>query len=135
MKTRIIEKHYDEFAVKNAYPLVRSCRALKHRFPHKEMDKSKFPDRGWFWGICFTAIPKWAEMYYEKVMKYRLELYAVKHRDKKKIIDVSPRWMIQLEAHDFNHKRFYKQIKILTNFIFTEKSSSLKEHTNIFNFG
>ena len=57
VKHRTIDKNYDEFAVKNAYPLVRNCRELRKRLPHTEMNLKRYPDRKWFWGICYTVIP------------------------------------------------------------------------------
>ena len=77
---------------------------MRKRMPVKEMANGKFIDREWFWGICFTTIPHWAHIYFNKVMAYRKQLYEVKHRDQKKLINVSSKWMAKLEQFDFKSK-------------------------------
>ena len=71
----MIQKHYEEFAVKNAYPLIRTNKDIRRRMPTRERAKGKYPDRDWFWGLCFTCKPHWAHVYYKKVMDHRIKIY------------------------------------------------------------
>ena len=32
------------------------------------MNEGSFPDRDFFWGVCFTVQPVWANAYYEQVI-------------------------------------------------------------------
>ena len=55
---------YEEYAVKNVYNLVRTSKALQEYLPTEEMENKRYPDRAWFWGICFATIPDWANEYH-----------------------------------------------------------------------
>jgi hypothetical protein len=41
--------------------------------PDKSMDRDKFPDREWFWGVLSTVLPDWAETYRQAVVDQRRE--------------------------------------------------------------
>ena len=55
------------------------------------MDKGFYPDKEFFWGICFTIIPKWANEYYDQVINERRN-HKQKPPVEKKIVMVSAQW-------------------------------------------
>ena len=59
-----IHKSWEEYAVKNVWPLVKHCTLIRPYLPVALLDKDKFCDRHFFWGILFTCIPKWSEAYH-----------------------------------------------------------------------
>ena len=61
----------------------------------------QFPDKKFFWGICFTILPLWANQYFDKVMAERNRKPAP---IEKKTLVVSARWIARLEEHDFTSK-------------------------------
>ena len=52
------------------------------------MDLYRYPDRDFFWSICFTVQPNWAQAYFDKVMKKRNHIKS-KELNETKIIKVS----------------------------------------------
>ena len=39
--------------------------------PMDEIKFGRFPDRDFFWGVCFTVLPVWANKYTETVLLNR----------------------------------------------------------------
>ena len=54
IKDVTIHKCYEEYAIKNVWPLVKNYKALHEYFPVKDIEKGTFTDRKYFWGILFT---------------------------------------------------------------------------------
>ena len=57
VKTRPIKKQYEEFCVKNVWPLCKKSKILNDYLPVEEMEKGRYPNRDFFWGIAFTVVP------------------------------------------------------------------------------
>ena len=79
--------------------------------PDKSMDREKFPDREWFWGVLSTVLPDWAEAYRKAVVDQR--------RDKKpqlpienRVIKISDKWLSKLQEHDHQTKSKYWRLNI-----------------------
>ena len=55
--------------------------------PVEEIEEGLYPDRLWFWGVCFTVLPFWANAYYEAVLwKKRSEIK--KNPNNRKIVEI-----------------------------------------------
>ena len=87
--------YYEEFATKNGYKLLKNCKSIVPYLPIEEMDKGKFPNREFFWGIVFTLEEDWANKYYKKVMDVRMAAEPI-NLNQAKIIKVSDNWMAKL---------------------------------------
>ena len=75
VRCRDVGQHWPDWAVKNVWPLVKHKEKLRQYLPVEEMDEGIYPDRIWFWGLCFTLLPFWANSYYEAVIyKKRTEI-------------------------------------------------------------
>ena len=98
-----MHSHYEEFAVKNSYHLLKNCQSIKPYIPHEEMDRGKFPDRIFWWGIVFTLEPIWANNYYKKVMDVRMAIAPV-NINEAKVVKVSEKWMDKLLKFDYQSK-------------------------------
>ena len=61
-----IKAHWSEYAVKNAWPQVKDFAELKDYLPDA-MEKEKFPDRRFFWGVLNFLIPRWVAEYKKHV--------------------------------------------------------------------
>ena len=85
-------KQWPEFCVKNVWHLVRSDARLCRYLPSEKMNKDKYPDRAFFWGITFTVVPIWANQYTKLVMKKRYA-QAPHDFDKTKQIVISENWI------------------------------------------
>ena len=58
-----IKHQWPEHAVKNVWPMVKHSQWLAKYLPTDDMNNGKYPDREYFWGLCFTLLPKWSENY------------------------------------------------------------------------
>jgi len=68
--------------------------------PAEEMDEGEYPDRSFFWGICFTVVPTWANSYYERVIeKKRAEV--VENPNFRKVISITPAFREKLTKFQF----------------------------------
>jgi len=67
------------------------------------MDRGKFPDRIFWWGIVFTLEPIWANNYYKKVMDVRMAIAPV-NINEAKVVKVSEKWMDKLLKFDYQSK-------------------------------
>ena len=59
------------------------------------MNLKKYPDRIFFWGILNSIIPDWADEYYNRVMKTRMEEETIS-LNHEKLIQVSESWLEKL---------------------------------------
>ena len=64
-----INKNWQEYAVKNAYPLIKSDELQMKYMPGLEMDEARYPDRTWFWNTSNTIRPEWTKEYIDAVYK------------------------------------------------------------------
>ena len=100
---RNVKDHWDDWAVKNVWHLVKNNEAIKEYLPCTEMANGRFPDKEFFWGIAFTILPVWSGMYYDAVLKKRMA--QKKHKlSKVKMINISDHWKEKLLKHDFISK-------------------------------
>ena len=76
---------------------------LRRYLPAEEMDLGRYPDRRFFWGIAFTVQPRWANIYFEKVIEQRNKIKPYNF-DIKKTISISSEWIEKLSQHDFKSK-------------------------------
>ena len=65
---RDVGQNWPDWAVKNVWELVKHKEKLRRYLPVEEIEEGIYPDRLWFWGICFTVLPFWANTYYEAVL-------------------------------------------------------------------
>ena len=56
-------------AIKNVWQYVKHVENIRQYLPAEEMDEGCYPDRDFFWGICFTVQPVWANAYYDQVIE------------------------------------------------------------------
>ena len=81
--------------MKNVWHLVKHNAHLNQYLPTNEMNEGRFPDKEFFWGIAFTVLPTWANLYTSKVL-------ANRHQEKPedpnetKTIKVSNKWLEKL---------------------------------------
>ena len=68
IQKRNINKKYMEWAVKHIWPLIKDDEDLLRYLPDKDMERKKYPDKGFTWGLLFTLRPTWANKYYNKVL-------------------------------------------------------------------
>ena len=61
-----IKAHWSEYAVKNAWPQVKDFAELKEYLPDS-IEKDKYPDRKFFWGVLNHLIPRWVAEYKKHV--------------------------------------------------------------------
>ena len=66
---RELQNSYEEYAVKNCWPLVKSDTNFRSYMPTDDMDNGRYVDREFFWGVAFYVIPSWAPSYQKKSNK------------------------------------------------------------------
>ena len=89
--------------MKNIWPQVKHSQELHKYLPVDDMNRGKYPDREFFWGILFTVIPDWANKYHQMVIKQRHG--SGKDPAEPKTIEVSAKWMQKLQEFDFKSSR------------------------------
>ena len=104
VKVRNFNPNYAEYAVKNVWHLVRNAEEIQEYMPLDEMRLGRFPDKQWFWGVCFTLIPAWARSYDKKVKDIRASQNKVNIRDETKLIRVSDKWLDDLRRYDYKSR-------------------------------
>jgi len=62
---KIIKQGWNEFSLKNVYPLIKSDKIFESYLPFSEMEQGKWVDKNYFWGIAFTIKPDWANNFYK----------------------------------------------------------------------
>ena len=67
-----LRKAYDEYVVRNVWKLVRGDAHLRSYMPAEDMDLGRYPNRDWFWAVCFTVVPTWSKQYVRKVVANRI---------------------------------------------------------------
>ena len=103
MQNGPIHKNYSEFSVKNVWPLVSNHAGLCEYLPDDEMNEGRYPDKLFFWGICYTVIPEWSKSYTDAVWKQRNENKNADFKNPK-TIHVTDKWLGILEEHDFQSR-------------------------------
>lgn len=81
------------------------------------MNEGRFPNKEWFWSICYTVIPEWTSAYKKQVLENRSRKKGHDF-NKKKVISISDKWREKLKEFDYDSKRtlqFLKQYKIILN--------------------
>ena len=68
MKLRKVNDHWNDWAVKNVWPLVKDNKQVCEYLPSDEMNEGRYPDKTFFWGVLFTVLPLWSTDYYERVV-------------------------------------------------------------------
>ena len=53
-----IKEHWSEYAVKNVWPQVKDFSELNDYLPDS-IEKEKYPDRKFFWGVLNSLLPAW----------------------------------------------------------------------------
>ena len=56
-----VHKFNSEYAVKNVWPLLRDDKELCEYLPDYEMEKDRWPDRRFFWGVVSTLRREWVD--------------------------------------------------------------------------
>ena len=64
-----VGQHWNDWAVKHIWPLIKSRREVHDYLPVNEMEEDKFPDRKFFWGIVCTLLPDLSKQYHAAVMQ------------------------------------------------------------------
>ena len=105
MKIHYLKKH-PEFAIKHVWPTVKLSKECVDYLPDYELDRDKWPDRDFFWAICFTVLPEWSKTYVETVNKNHQRL-GLKVNNLLDIVQVSDEWLKKFSQHDFNYKGKY----------------------------
>ena len=100
VKDHNIHHNWPEFATKHCYPLVKNNRKVLEYLPDDEMDQGRHPDKEFFWKICHTVIPEWADRYREEMVKQRNLVKQDEFRETKKI-NVTDAWLSRMKKHDF----------------------------------
>ena len=66
LKTRKIHRHWNDFAVKHVWPMVKNNKTIIQYLPHNEMNKGNDPHKFFFWGVAITVLPTWSGVYYKQ---------------------------------------------------------------------
>ena len=74
VKLRKVDDHWNDWSVKNVWPLVCSNVEMCQYLPSEEMAEGRFPDKLFFWGVLFTVLPVWSNDYYDQVVRKRTQM-------------------------------------------------------------
>ena len=103
-----------EYAVKNAWPQVRTDALLRAYLPDDDMDVGRFPDRRFVWGVLSTLRRDWVVKYASEAARQRDELGLGDPRLSKMALRITGGWKAKLVVHDFSSRLKGKCALLLT---------------------
>ena len=88
-----------EYAISNVWHLVRDDVELCKYLPDYDMNKDRWPDRRFFWGVLSTLRRDWVDEYVKRAQAMRNERLV--HSKKGKVLPITRGWREMLGEHDY----------------------------------
>ena len=103
-----------EYAPRNVWHLVRADATLRAHLPDEEIERGRWPDRRFFWGVLSTLRSDWVEKYASEAATQRDKIGLGDPGPSKKAIQPSDGWRKKLLEHNFASRSKGKCALLLT---------------------